>query len=172
MKKVLVCKESLPAETRVALIPDDIKKLTGMGFEFTVVSGAGLKSGFEDADYENCEMIVLPGGLPGATNLLEHKGLKAQIEAFAAAGKWLAAICAAPMVLGAHGVLRGKKATIYPEMEEHLIGAEPTGETVTVDGNVITGQGPALAMEFALQLLEALKGREVRDEVASDMLYE
>ncbi len=127
---------------------------------------------FEDADYENCEMIVLPGGLPGATNLLEHKGLKAQIEAFAAAGKWLAAICAAPMVLGAHGVLRGKKATIYPEMEEHLIGAEPTGETVTVDGNVITGQGPALAMEFALQLLEALKGREVRDEVASDMLYE
>ena len=52
MKKVLVCKESLPAETRVALIPDDIKKLTGMGFEFTVVSGAGLKSGFEDADYE------------------------------------------------------------------------------------------------------------------------
>ena len=52
MKKVLVCKESLPAETRVAVIPDDIKKLTGMGFEFTVVSGAGLKSGFTDADYE------------------------------------------------------------------------------------------------------------------------
>ena len=52
MKKVLVCKETLPAETRVALIPDDIKKLTGMGFEFTVVSGAGAKSGFDDAAYE------------------------------------------------------------------------------------------------------------------------
>ena len=70
MKKVLVCKESLPAETRVALIPDDIKKLTGMGFEFTVVSGAGLKSGFEDADYEQAgakivkkekDGLIIPG---------------------------------------------------------------------------------------------------------------
>ena len=59
MKKVLVCKESLPAETRVAVIPDDIKKLTGMGFEFTVVSGAGLKSGFKDADYEQAGAKII-----------------------------------------------------------------------------------------------------------------
>ena len=65
MKKVLVCKESLPAETRVALIPDDIKKLTGMGFEFTVVSGAGLKSGFGDADYEQAGAKIIKSEAEG-----------------------------------------------------------------------------------------------------------
>ncbi|MDO4868805.1 MAG: DJ-1/PfpI family protein [Bacillota bacterium] len=125
---------------------------------------------FGEADYDSCEMIVLPGGMPGASNLQEHKGLEAQIKAFASAGKKLAAICAAPMVLAAHGALQGKSATIYPGMEEFLKGATPTGEAVTKDGNVITGQGPALAMEFALKLVEDLKGAQVRDEVAKGLL--
>ena len=127
---------------------------------------------FEDADYSACEMIVLPGGLPGATNLRDHPGLTAQIEAFAKAGKPLAAICAAPLALAAHGVLEGKKATIYPGMESHLAGAEPTKQTVTVDGNIITGQGPALAMEFALELAGFLKGDKVKKEVATGLLYD
>ena len=127
---------------------------------------------FEDADYDKCEMIVLPGGLPGSTNLQAHEGLTANIRAFASAGKKLAAICAAPMVFGSCGILDGKKATIYPGMEEYLTGAEPTGEAATVDGNIITGQGPALAMEFALAIAENVKGKETADAVAEDLLYD
>lgn len=126
---------------------------------------------YEDSDYEKCEMIVLPGGLPGATNLGDHEGLIAHIKCFADNGKKLAAICAAPMVFGTCGILEGKRATIYPGMEDCLKGATATGEAVAIDGNIITGQGPALAMEFALALVEAMKGKEAADEVAADLLY-
>lgn len=127
---------------------------------------------FEEADYASCEMIVLPGGLPGSTNLQAHEGLCEQIKAFAAdETKKVAAICAAPMAFGSCGILEGKKATIYPGMEDHLTGAQPTGEVVTVDNDIITGMGPAWAMEFALTLVEELKGKPAADEVASGLLY-
>jgi len=127
---------------------------------------------YEEADYDGCDMIVLPGGLPGATNLQSHQGLAGQIKAFAESGKKLAAICAAPMVLAECGVIDGKKATIYPGMEKQLKGAKATGEDVVCDGNVITGKGPALAMEFALALVEEIKGKEAADDVAEGLLYE
>lgn len=126
---------------------------------------------YEEADYDDCEMIVLPGGLPGSSNLEAHEGLAENIKDFAVKGKKLAAICAAPMVLGTCGVLEGKKATIYPGMESALKGAEATGQTVTVDGNIITGQGPALAMEFALSLADNIKGRQAAETVAEGLLY-
>ena len=127
---------------------------------------------FEEADYDNCEMIVLPGGLPGATNLGAHTGLREKITAFAKAGRKVAAICAAPMVLADCGILEGKNATIYPGMEEELKGAQATRANVTVDGSLITGKGPALAMEFALALVEQLRGRDIRDQVAEGLLFE
>ena len=74
--------------------------------------------------------------------------------------------------MAAHGALEGKEATIYPGMESNLAGANPAGGTVTVDGNVITGMGPALAMEFALALVEFLKGEETKKEVATGLLYD
>lgn len=120
---------------------------------------------FEEAGTDECEMIVLPGGMPGAQYLQDHDGLAEVIKELAAAGKWVCAICAAPMALGHHGVLEGKKATIYPGMEEKLVGAEPSDDIVVKDGNVITGMAPGAAMEFALALLEALKGKETADEV-------
>ena len=126
---------------------------------------------FEEANYGECEMIVLPGGLPGADYLGEHKGLTAQIRDFAANDKYLAAICAAPQVFGAQGILEGKKATIYPSMEGCLIGAEPQDEIVVVDGKIITSMGPATAMPFALKLIEVLKGKEASDAVASGLLW-
>lgn len=127
---------------------------------------------FEEADYSLCNMIVLPGGLPGATNLRDHEGLTLKIKEFIASGKKLAAICAAPLALAEHGALEGKSATIYPGMEDHLKGAKATNDNVTKDGNVITGMGPAIAMEFALALVEELKGKEVRDEVAEGLLFD
>ena len=127
---------------------------------------------FEEANYAECDMIVLPGGLPGADYLGEHEGLTAQIRDFAANDKYLAAICAAPQVFGAQGILEGKKATIYPSMEGCLIGAEPQDEIIVVDGKIITSMGPATAMPFALKLIEVLKGKEASDAVASGLLFD
>lgn len=126
---------------------------------------------FDKADYAGCEMIVLPGGMPGAANLGDHEGLTAEIKNAAAAGRKVAAICAAPMVLGACGILDGKKATIYPGMEDRLTGADPQKDGVVVDGNIITGKGPAFAMDFALALIEEISGRAKADEVAEGLLY-
>lgn len=125
---------------------------------------------FSEADYDDCQMIVLPGGLPGAENLLAHQGLCERILEFYRKGKYTAAICAAPMVFGRLGILKEKKATIYPGMEEELSGAKATGDMVVIDGTVITGKGPAAALPFALSLLSLVKGQEAADSVRKAML--
>lgn len=166
-----------------ALTIVDVLRRAGIDAQTVSVTGARQVLGthgipveadqlLEEADYESCEMIVLPGGMPGAANLKAHEGLTEQIRSFAKAGRNLAAICAAPMVLGACGVLEGKEATVYPGMEEEITGSKVTNENVTVCGNVITGMGPALAMEFALALVERLKGAEVRAQVAEGLLFD
>ncbi len=124
---------------------------------------------FEDVDFTNYNMVVLPGGMPGAKNLLEHEGVKKQVAAFEKE-KHVGAICAAPMVLGSMGLLKGKRATCYPGFEAELIEATITNEEVTVDGNIITGKGPAFAIKFALQLVETLAGKATRDEVSNGLL--
>lgn len=128
---------------------------------------------FEETDYETCEMIVLPGGMPGAANLGNHEGLVKHIRCFAENNKYIAAICAAPMVFAAQGVLEGKKAVIYPGMEEHLTKGKalPQKENVVVDGKIITSKGPATAMPFALKLIELLKGTATAQEVADGLLW-
>ncbi len=125
---------------------------------------------FEDADYDTCEMIVLPGG-SGFVTLRAHDGLGEKIQAFAAAGKWVSAICASPAVLAARGVLDGKKATIYAGMEDLLTGAIYSPERVVIDGNIITSKGPCTALDFGYTLLGLLKGQEKAEEIKAEMLY-
>jgi len=125
---------------------------------------------FEEADYGKCEMIVLPGGMPGTENLMTHEGLKAEIMSFAGEGKYLAAICAAPTVLGKLGVLKGKKATVFPGMEENLIGAEVSENRVVIDGNIITSRGAGTAVEFSLALVGLIKGKEEAENVGKRMV--
>jgi len=127
---------------------------------------------YEEANYETCEMIVLPGGMPGTTNLCAHDRLIKHIQAFSQNDKYLAAICAAPMVLAKAGVLTGKKATIFPGMENHLIGARLLGDRVVVDGTVITSSAPGTAMEFAVKLVEILKGKEKAIQLRKSMVME
>ena len=117
-------------------------------------------------------MIVLPGGLPGAYGLRDHSGLTEKIREFSQKGKPLAAICAAPLVLGNAGVLKGKRATIYPGMEELLEGAHPVDRPVVRDGNLITAQGPAIAMEFALAIAEYFCGKETVSQLRKDLLLD
>ena len=126
---------------------------------------------FEDAVYDNCELIVLPGGMPGATNLDEHARLREKIQSFENQGKKLAAICASPLVLGHAGVLEGKVATCYPGFEEELIGAVLSAESVCVSENIITSRGPGTALEFALELVRQLKSDKARDLVAKGLLF-
>ena len=127
---------------------------------------------FEEIDHENCQMIVLPGGLPGAYGLRDHRGLASWIEKFSQQDRPLAAICAAPLVFGNLGILTGKKAVIYPGMEEFLGGAIPADQAVVRDGNLITAKGPAFAMEFALAIVELLCGAETAKQLRRDLLLD
>ena len=124
---------------------------------------------FDNCDFFDAELLLLPGGMPGAATLGEHEGLRRLLVGFAAKGKPIAAICAAPMVLGKLGLLKGKKATCYPGFENFLEGAECTGEQVVRDGNIVTGKGPGASMEFALSVVELLAGKEKADELAEAM---
>jgi 4-methyl-5(b-hydroxyethyl)-thiazole monophosphate biosynthesis len=125
---------------------------------------------FADIHSEDAEMLLLPGGLPGATNLDAHQGLGDMIMAFASEGKPLAAICAAPLVFGNRGLLKGKKATCYPGFETYLTGAEYTAALVETDGNFITAKGPGAAMDFAFAIVEKYCGIEKVNELKSGMM--
>ncbi len=121
-----------------------------------------------DAVHERSfDAVVLPGG-PGAKRLCDDERVKKLAQRLAAEGKLVAAVCAAPIALEAAGVLRGKRATVFPG--NALPSAELVEEGVVVDGNVITGRGPGVALEFALALVEKLVGRAKRDELARAML--
>ena len=125
---------------------------------------------FEKADISSGDMLVLPGGMPGAANLNAHAGVKSALEQYAASGKKIAAICAAPLVLGGLGLLQGKKATAYPSFEPTLTGATFVKSPVVKDGNIITGRGPGFVFEFGLAIVEELQGKAKADEVAEGLL--
>nr|WP_217125032.1 DJ-1 family glyoxalase III [Thermodesulfatator indicus] len=119
---------------------------------------------------DELDMVILPGGLPGVENLKKDSRVKELIQKMQEKGKKCAAICAAPGALAAFGVLKGKKATIYPSLKDELKEARLEDAPVVVDENVITSQGPGTAMPFALTLLAILAGEEKAREVAQQML--
>jgi len=125
---------------------------------------------FEKVNLATGDMLVLPGGMPGASNLNAHAGLKSALEQYAANGKKIAAICAAPLVFGGLGLLQGKKATAYPGFESMLKGATYVNSPVVKDGNIITGRGPGYAFQFGLAIVEELQGKAKADEVAEGLL--
>ncbi len=127
---------------------------------------------FEEADVADADMLVLPGGMPGTLNLKAHEGLKEQIIAFDRAGKNIAAICAAPSVLGALGLLKGKKACAYPSFEDQLDCAEVLQVPEVTDGNITTGRGMGAAIPFALELTAILCGKEKAEEIKESIVYE
>jgi 4-methyl-5(b-hydroxyethyl)-thiazole monophosphate biosynthesis len=123
---------------------------------------------FQEADFSDAELLVLPGG---TTRLNEHEDLKKLLLKLHGAGIKIAAICAAPMVLGGLGLLKGKKATCYPGFEKLLTGATlATDQPVAIAENIVTGKGPAFSLEFALTLVELLAGKAKRNEVAAGLL--
>lgn len=165
-----------------ALIPLDIMRRAGVDFKTVSVTGCKLVEGahgakieadltIEEADFGDADLLMLPGGLPGATNLNAHEGVRKALVEHNAKGRMIGAICAAPMVLGGLGMLEGKRATCYPGFEKYLDGAEYTNELHTVDGNITTGEGPAATLPYAYALLEALTDRQTADSIADGMMY-
>jgi 4-methyl-5(b-hydroxyethyl)-thiazole monophosphate biosynthesis len=127
---------------------------------------------FEQADYAGGDAFILPGGGEGTQNLASHVELCSLIAEKYSQGKHVAAICAAPSVLGMLGILKGKKATVYPGMEKTLKGAEPEAVQAVTDGNVTTGRGPGAAADFAFELVRVLNGEKAEKKLRTEFVYE
>lgn len=108
---------------------------------------------FSKVKFDNYDILVLPGGMPGTTNLLKHKGLCNLLKEFNLEGKTIGAICAAPIVLGHLEILKDKEGTCYPGFEEQLIDCNIINENVVVSDNIITAKGAGVALNFALKIL-------------------
>ena len=164
-----------------ALCPLDILRRAGL--EVTTVGvggkdmimgahGIAVQADIPDVMYRDAEpdMIILPGGMPGATNLDKSKTVDAAIKVAAKKGAFLCAICAAPLVLGKRGYLEGKNAVCYPGFEDFLNGAAVSeSKTVVRDGNIITAKGMGAAFEFGLELVRALKDNKTAESIKNSV---
>ncbi len=126
---------------------------------------------FAEADFDGYDMLVLPGGAKGVQNLEACGPLMKKVDDFYAAGKYIAAICAAPSILGHRGMLRGRKACSYPSFESHLEGAEVTKGPVETAGKVLTSRGMGTSIEFALAIAAIFCGQKAADEMAEKIVY-
>ena len=167
-------------EEMEALIPVDVWRRAGFHVETVSITGTLEITGahqikviadqlFENTNYSEADMIFLPGGMPGAKNLDMHEGLRKQLLSFSKEGKVLGAICAAPLVLGHNQLLKGKNATCFPGFEKELYGANHTGAPVVTDGQIVTGKGAGVAMDFALEVVACFKDQIYALELAKKM---
>lgn len=168
-----------------ALAPVDILRRGGVEVKMVSITGSNLVESshgvvvkadllFENiTDFSDADLLMLPGGMPGSKNLNEHEGVRKALKEQFEKGKRVAAICAAPLVLASVGLLKGKKATIYPGMESYLgEDAEYTGALVQEDGNVTTGAGPAASFPYGYQLLSYFLPAEKVEEIKKGMIYD
>lgn len=180
MKKVLVplapgCEE-LEAVTVVDILRRaGIEVITAGLMSGTVRASRGMQlvpdNTLDEAMHHAYDMIVLPGGMPGSELLKNDARVIALLKRMAAGGQYTAAICAAPMVLHAAGLLEGKRVTSYPGVLNGLPGSHRClDDAVVVDGNVVTSRGPGTAMDFALKLVELLVGKANRDQVEAGLV--
>ena len=166
-------------EEMEALAPIDLLRRVGVEVTTVGVGGKLIKGahgvGFtadsdgEGLDFSDVACVVLPGGMPGTTNLDASPMVEACLMKAVEKNALIAAICAAPSVLGHKGLLKGKKATCFPGFEEDLLGALHTGAPVEKDGNIITARGAGVALDFALALVAELKGETAAKELRESL---
>lgn len=180
MKKVLVPIADGTEEIEAVTIIDVLRRAN---FEVTVASVTGSMTVtcsrgvkitadiyISELQFQSFDMVALPGGMPGAEYLRHSKPLKEMLDQVLNKQGWVAAICASPaIVLAPLGYLKNREATCYPSFSEKI--ERYTDNAVVVDEGIVTSQGPATAMEFALKLVELLASKEVADEVASGLLF-
>jgi len=163
-----------------AIAPIDI--LRRAGFDVATVSISDTKSVtgahgitvladklFTEADFSIVDLLYLPGGMPGTINLDAHVGLKKLIQRQMNDGKNVAAICAAPSILGKLGLLADKEAICYPGFENQLSGAIISKQKIVKDGNISTAKGAGVAIQFAIDLINSLKNKDLADKIAESI---
>lgn len=162
-----------------AITTIDILRRSGLEVNTVSLTGTRLIHGahgipvmadilFRKSIIENTDCLILPGGMPGTKNLLACERLKRVLLTLSQKGTLIAAICAAPMVLGKAGLLKSRRATCYPGCESELNGAEIVHEPVVADGNIITANGPGAAARFAF----AIAGRFVSSQQVARLKYD
>lgn len=179
MTKVLVPLADGVEEMEAVIIIDTLRRA-----KWDVVS-AGIREGevvasrrvrlvpdcsWDEIDLSSFDMIVLPGGGGGTENLCKDERVLDAIRRFHREGKWVAAVCAGPLVLQEAGVLGGRKATCHPGVAEQLTTTERVEERVVTDGRIVTSQGPGTSFEFALALIAHVDGEETADAIAKAMV--
>ncbi|MDK2973033.1 MAG: protein deglycase [Candidatus Sumerlaeota bacterium] len=169
-------------EEAEAIVTIDILRRAGIAVTVAGATAAQVRSShdvvvntdryYRDTEDEEFDAIVLPGG-PGTSKLNEVGGLHERLRQQAASGRLVAAICAAPSVLAAAGLLKGKKAACYPSVEDKLAAAGATvlHETVVTDGDIITSRGVGTALDFALAVAAHLQGAATAADVARAIVY-
>ncbi len=167
--------EEIEATTVIDVLRRAEVDTTAVGVEDRRVTGAhGIvleaDATLAERGGEAWDLVVLPGGLPGATNLRDSEAVQALLRAQQSRRGKLAAICAAPIALSAAGVLEGRRATSYPSFSGELSCGEYCEDAVVVDGAVITSRGPATALRFALRLAAELRGPSQAASIAEAML--
>lgn len=169
-------------EEAEALVPVDMLKRCGIEvrtvsiMESKTVTGThGIKvvadEHYSEFKAENFSAVILPGGLPGADHLENSDYVKETVLSANKEGKLICAICAAPKVLGKHGILKGKKAVCYPGFEDRLIGAVTSYDGVVVDENIITSRAAGKCFQFAFEIAKALGKEKQAEEVKKGILY-
>lgn len=163
-----------------ALCPLDVLRRAGLeiktvgigGDVITGSHGITVHADLPEAMYRDPspDMIILPGGMPGSRNLDESQTVDAALAAASARGAFLAAICAAPMVLGKRGYLAGRRAICYPGFEKYLDGTTLADRRVVRDGNIITAAGMGVALDFGLELVAALRGIDAAESIRASIL--
>lgn len=144
-------------------------KLVGMK-NIEVIGSHGIKIKTDLLfDHQLVDMVILPGGLPGATNLKDNLEVIEYLNQMNQNQRWIAAICAAPIVLSQAGVIENKKVTSYPGFEQEIICQQYLEKNVVIDGNVITSRGPATTFDFAYSLVEILEINS--KDLKQSMLY-
>ncbi len=166
-------------EEMEALVPCDLLRRGGVEVRLVGIGGLEITGGHgitvkvdcteKEADWSAAELLVLPGGLGGVASI---EGSEIVMDALRAHKGPLGAICAAPTVLAHLGLTDGLKATCYPGMEEQMGRAQMLAEDAVQDGRILTGRAAGAAFPFGLALLELLKGREVADSVAAEVVYD
>ena len=155
------------AKLQVSLISITGEKAVTGSHHITVLADAL----FEETNLSNADLLFLPGGVPGTPNLAAHKGLTDALKNHAANGKRLAAICAAPSILGGLNILKNKKATCYPGWEDKLTDAIYQPKGVVTDGTITTAKGLGFAIDLGLELISLLLDKETSEKIKSGIQY-
>lgn len=126
---------------------------------------------FKDGSFSDGDMLVLPGGKLGTEGLRKHEGLRVLVEEYDTKNRWVAAICAAPSILGGLGMLKGRQAVSHPSVEDKLEGAKVLHVPVVRDGHIVTSRGLGTANDFALELISVLADRHLAEQIAESIVY-